>query len=98
MLQVSSSRPCKLKPGEVRRVPQERRPGNLIGFHVCCPRCGFVSPCVRCETLEIREGESPSDITFEGTAKCVYCRVEFGIAAGEFHLVEGDDVRAVRYR
>ena len=38
----STKRPCRLERGEVRRVPQDRG-GLVVGYHVCCPRCGFVA-------------------------------------------------------
>jgi hypothetical protein len=39
---VSSKRPCVLVRGEMRRVPQDRSYKGIVGYHVCCPRCGFV--------------------------------------------------------
>jgi hypothetical protein len=95
---LSTSRPCKLQRGELRRVPQERRPGNLVGYYVCCPRCGFVSHCVGSSELAVSEGEAPGDVTMRGALKCVYCCVGIELERGEFLLTEGPDVRPVRYR
>ncbi len=33
---------CKMQKGEIRRVPQNTR-NNAIGYHICCPKCGFSS-------------------------------------------------------
>lgn len=95
---LSASRPCKLERGELRRLPQGWTPGKLVGYYVCCPRCGFVSHCVGSSELEVLEGESPGDVTIRGGLKCVYCLVGIAIERGEFQLTEGPDVRPVRYR
>ena len=39
---VATVSPCKLERGALRRMPQNRRSWPY-GYHVCCPRCGFVS-------------------------------------------------------
>lgn len=41
-LQVTCRRPCELERGQARRVSQNPR-GMLVGYHVCCPRCGYVT-------------------------------------------------------
>jgi hypothetical protein len=43
-LTVQSYRTCaaRLKPGEVKRVPQRSAP--LIGYMIACPSCGLVAP------------------------------------------------------
>ena len=41
----STKRPCRLERGEIRRVPQDRT-NLLVGYHVCCPRCGFNTPAL----------------------------------------------------
>ena len=41
-MRPTSKGPCKLERGEMRRVSQDRRFG-LVGYHVCCPRCGYVT-------------------------------------------------------
>ena len=40
---VTSKRPCQLRRGEMRRVPQDRSHRGLVGYHLGCPRCGFVT-------------------------------------------------------
>ena len=40
----STKRPCRLERGEIRRVPQDRS-NLLVGYHVCCLRCGFKADC-----------------------------------------------------
>ena len=42
----TSKGPCKLERGEMRRVSQDKRFG-LVGYHVCCPRCGYVTVALR---------------------------------------------------
>ena len=39
---ISENSPCRLQKAELRRVPQNPK-SWVIGYHVCCPRCGFVS-------------------------------------------------------
>jgi hypothetical protein len=86
--------PCQMRPGELHRLPLDSdRPA--LGYYVCCPRCWFISMVVPGEAVQIDETEG---LTISGGAKCTYCLVEFGIRASEFHLVEGPDVRPVRYR
>ena len=41
-MQPTDKRYCKLERGELRRVPQDRR-SLIVGYHVCCPQCGFVT-------------------------------------------------------
>ena len=41
-LHVTDRRPCRLERGDLRRVPQNLQSG-IVGYHVCCPRCGFVT-------------------------------------------------------
>jgi hypothetical protein len=94
----SSKRPCRLERGDVRRVPQERR-AMLVGYHLCCPRCGFV--CVALvghDDLVITEGEDNDIVTFSSAVRCVFCRVLIHLDGGELRLEEDADVRNVRYR
>ena len=94
----SQERPCRMKRGEVRRVPQARS-APLIGYHLCCPRCGFVTPALQHdEGVIITEGDDPVDITFSRPVRCMYCQVLIGLRSGEFDLVEDQHVRVVRYR
>ena len=94
----SSKRPCHLQGGEVRRVPQNRG-GFLVGYHVCCLRCGFVTPALEGDAgLAITETKDPADITFSRPLRCTFCRVLMHVSHGELRLEEDADVRAVRYR
>jgi hypothetical protein len=95
---VSTKRPCRLERGELRRVPQPPSSG-LVGYHLCCPRCGFVNPAlVGDQGLTITEGAEPSDLTFSRALRCTYCRVIIHVDHGELRLEEDQDVRNVRYR
>jgi hypothetical protein len=94
----SSNRPCLLTRGQVRRVPQNRG-GFLVGYHVCCPRCGFVTPALQGDAgLEITEATDPADITFSRPWRCTYCQVLMRAHHGEFELVEDACVRNVQFR
>jgi hypothetical protein len=94
----STKRPCILGRGEVRRVPQDRG-GFLVGFHVCCPRCGFVTPALEGDAgLRITETKDPSDITFSRPLRCTYCRVLMHVSHGDLQLEEDANVRNIQYR
>jgi len=95
---VSTKRPCRLDRGEVRRVPQRPATG-LVGYHLCCPRCGFVNAALVGDAgLAIAEGAEEYDLTFSRAIRCTYCRVIVRVQAGEVSLEEDQDVRNVRYR
>lgn len=97
-LMPSSKQPCRLERGEVRRVPQDRT-HQLVGFHVCCPRCGFNTPALTGhDGLDITEGTEPDDLTFSRALRCTFCRVLLHVNHGEFRLEEDADVRHVRFR
>jgi hypothetical protein len=82
----------------VRRVSQERR-NQLVGYHLCCPRCGFVCIALQGDAgLVITEEQDPSDLTFSQPLRCTYCRVLLHVRHGELRLEEDADVRNVRYR
>ena len=94
----STKRPCRLERGEVRRVPQARG-GFLVGYHVCCPRCGFNTPALNGDAgLDVTEGEDLADLTFSRALRCTFCRVLLHVSHGELRLEEDADVRNVRYR
>ena len=94
----SDKRPCGLERGEVRRVPQDR--GKfVVAYHVCCPRCGFVTLAVHgSKGLDLREGATPEDLTLSQPLRCVYCEVLIHIVGGELRLEEDARVRPIRYR
>ena len=94
----SSKRPCHLGRGEIRRVPQDRE-RRLVGYHVCCQRCGFNTPALAGDGgLDITEGDAPDDLTFSRPLRCVFCRVLMHVVHGALRLEEDADVRSVRYR
>ncbi len=96
---VSESRPCVLKRGEMRRVPQDRFFRNVVGYHVCCPRCGFVTAVLNGESgLVISESGDAALVTFSMPARCVFCNVVIHIHEGEATLEEDKHARAVQYR
>ena len=97
-LTPTSKRPCKLEGGELRRVSQDRR-RLLVGYHVCCPRCGFVTVALNGrEGLKITESDDGQDVTFSQSMRCLYCAGLIRLTAGEANLEEDDRVRHVRYR
>ncbi|MCU0659539.1 MAG: hypothetical protein MUF64_31025 [Polyangiaceae bacterium] len=80
---VTDKRPCKLGRGEMRRVPQDRSFRGLVGYHVGCPRCGFVTIALQGdEGLEITESAG-SEVTFSRPVRCVFCSALVGLQAGE---------------
>ncbi len=90
--------PCKLDPGEMRRVSQDRRL-SLVGYHVCCPRCGFVTVALNGhEGLAIIESDVGTAVTFSKPLRCVYCAVLIHLSDGEAEIEEDERVRHVRYR
>jgi hypothetical protein len=80
---VTDKRPCKLGRGELRRVPQDRNFRGLIGYHVGCPRCGFVTIALQGdEGLEIIEGAG-GEVTFSQPVRCVLCSALLSLLEGE---------------
>ncbi len=95
---VSSKRPCALARGEMRRVPQDRSYKGLVGYHVCCPRCGFVTAVLNgVEGLSITES-STDEVSFSRAFRCVFCSVNVSLHGGELSLEEDEHVRNVSYR
>ncbi len=98
-MNVSESRPCALRRGDMRRVPQDRSSRNVVGYHVCCPRCGFVTAVLNGESgLAIIESEDGALVTFSMPARCVFCNVVIHMHEGEAKLEEDKHARAVQYR
>ena len=94
----TAKRPCKLDRGELRRVSQDRR-RLLVGYHVCCPHCGFVTVALNGhDSLTITESDDGADVTFSQPLRCVYCAVLIHLQDGIATLEEDDRVRRVRYR
>ena len=94
----TSKPPCRLKPGEGRRVSQNRA-RLLIGYHVSCPRCGFVMMALHHhQGLVITEGDALDDIVFSRPLRCIFCRVLVHVDHGEFALELDAEARNVRRR
>ena len=97
-LRPTSKRPCKLEHGEMRRVSQDRR-RLLVGYHVCCPRCGFVTVALNGrDGFEITESDAGERVTFSEPLRCLYCAVLIHLRDGHAQLEEDDRVRRIRYR
>lgn len=95
---LSDKRPCRLGRGELRRVPQDRTFRGIVGYHVGCPRCGFVTAVLNgVDGLLVRE-RADHAVSFSSPARCVYCAVLLHLTDGELTLEEDADVRPVRYR
>ena len=97
-MRPSGKRPCKLARGEMRRVSQDRR-RVFVGYHVCCPRCGFVTIALNGDDgLAIGEIDDGERVTFSRPLRCLYCAVLIHLRDGDAELEEDDRVRHVRYR
>lgn len=97
-LRPTSKRPCRLERGEMRRVSQNRK-GLLVGYHVCCPRCGFVTVALNGHAgLLITESDDGERVTFSEPLRCVYCAVLIALRDGQAELEEDERVRRVQYR
>lgn len=95
---VTDKRPCRLARGEIRRVPQDRSYRGIVGYHVGCPRCGFVTAVLNgVAGLVISEGDA-REVSFSAPARCVFCNAVLRLVAGELTFEEGPDVRHVSYR
>lgn len=93
----TSEPPCCMTRGQVRRVPRKRSQ-SVLGVHVCCPRCGYVTL-----VLEGRGGiwiseDQGGQVSFSAPLRCMFCRVWMHLDRDELCLKEDEDVRAVRYR
>lgn len=99
-LRPSDKRPCRLERGDVRRVPQSPAAG-LVGYHVCCPRCGFITIALEGQDrFSITEADAGGEmlLTFSRPLRCTYCAVLIQLQHGEATLQEDDRVRGIRYR
>jgi len=97
-MRPTSKRPCKLAHGEMRRVSQDRR-RLLVGYHVCCPRCGFVTVALNGhDGFAITESDDGERVSFSRPLRCLYCAVLIRLRDGQAELEEDDRVRHVRYR
>ena len=99
-LHVTDRRPCRLERGDLRRVPQNPLSG-IVGYHVCCLRCGFVTVALNgTDGLVITEAEENGSllVSFSRPVRCTYCAVLVHLDRGEATLEEDANVRQVRYR
>lgn len=95
---ATAKRPCNLERCEVRRVSQDPRM-PLIAYHVCCPRCGFMTLAFQNhEGLVITEGADPNALTFSQPLRCTYCRVLIHVDQGNIRLEEDAHVRNLVFR
>ena len=95
---VTNKRPCHLRRGDLRCVPQHT-PSLLLGYHVCCPRCGFVTLALQLdEGRLISKHDGGAEVTFSQPLRCVYCAVLIHLAAGTAILEEDARVRRVEFR
>lgn len=97
-LHITSRRSCDIERGQAGRMPQNPR-SRLVGYDVCCPRCGFLTVAVNGRGgLTIIESDHRTDVTFSTPIRCPYCKVRIAVTAGEIQLIEDAHVRSVRYR
>jgi len=94
---ITDKVPCKLGKADLRRVPQNPR-SWVVGYHVCCPRCGFVTIALNGKDgLEIDESVDDR-VSFSCPLRCSYCQVLIHIQRCELTLEEDSRVRNIRYR
>ena len=94
---VTNSAPCKLSKGELRRVPL-RKTEVAIGYHICCPKCGYVTLALaNYEGLLIDESVD-GHVTLSAPVRCLFCRVLIHIRRCDLKLEEDEHVRHARYR
>lgn len=95
---VTDKRPCRLGRGELRRVPQDRSYRGIVGYHVGCPRCGFVTAVLHgVEGLRISESGEGA-VSFSSPARCVFCGALLRLTDGELTVEEDEHARNVQYR
>lgn len=82
----------------MRRVPQDRRYRGIVGYHLCCPRCGFVTAVLQGNAgMNITESREEA-VSFSQPARCVYCCVLIHLSENELTIEEDERVRNVTYR
>lgn len=97
-LVLSTRRPCELSRGEARRVSQ-RVKGILVGYHVCCPRCGFVTVALNGhQGFAITESDDGAEVSFSHPLRCMFCKVLIAVTASVVELQEDEHVRQIHYR
>lgn len=93
---LTDKRPCKLGRGEMRRVPQDRSFRGLVGYHVGCPRCGFVTIALQGDEGLLISESAQGEVTFSRPVRCVLCSVLLGLRAGELGWEEDVQSRPVK--
>ena len=79
-------------------MPQDRSYRGIVGYHVGCPRCGFVTAVLHgVDGLRITEA-ADLVVSFSLPARCVFCGVLLHLTNGELTLEEDAHVRNVQYR
>jgi len=91
---VTERRPCRMQRGDLRRVPQNAA-FRVIGYHVACPRCGFVTPAIVGDAGLVIV-EDALGVSFSRAVLCIMCLVELRITGSACEIHEGPDVRPVR--
>jgi hypothetical protein len=95
---VTDKRPCKLGRGEMRRVPQDRSFRGLVGYHLGCPRCGFVTIALQGdEGLVVQEGME-GEVSFSRPVRCVFCCVLLSLEDGELLCSQDGATRQIHVR
>jgi hypothetical protein len=92
---VTTVRPCRMPRGTLRRVPQNMTM-RLLGYNLCCPRCGYVTFFLQNdEGITITEvaGAEGTLVSFSAPGRCVYCGVHIRLQDNEATLEEGAGVR-----
>lgn len=82
--------PCRLAPGETRRVPQDPRLG-LVGVHVSCIRCGCVSVVLEGGGQQVSERDG-AVVGLAVPLLCRRCGVLIQVEDGEARVKERSDV------
>ncbi len=95
--QLTNRAPCKLKKGELRRIPRNPR-SHAIGYQLGCPRCGFVSLAVSGKDGMTFDESLDGTVSFCVPFRCLYCQVLIHLDRGELSLEEDEHVRPVYCR
>ncbi len=89
---MTDKRPCRLGRGELRRVPQDRTGRGIVGYHLGCPRCGFVTAILHGDDGRAITESVDGAVSLSLPARCAHCRVLIHLLAGELTFEEDRDV------
>ena len=98
--QLSDERPCRLKRGELRRLPYDSQ-YPVIGYYLCCPGCGFVTLALDGANDLVISETSVGDrgvVTFSRPIRCICCSLIIHLTRNDGRLVEDEHVRHLHYR